>query len=258
MVEPKVTPIIVPERTKLTKEDVQKHIEIPGVTGWEIVGEPELPETFPAGVRPSATVTVKLPNGKTMKVEVPVIATPTGTPIVVPQGTTITPDDVKKHVNIPNESGWEIVEVGEIPTTETPGDKTAVKVKVKLPTGEVTELEVPVKVTPKRDSGSQQNNGDSNYKPTPQNVPSRPTAPEQPVAPVQPEQSTTPNQSATQAQSNATVATDTAAKPATPKYVEGQKELPNTGTEDNASLAALGLLGVLSGFGLVARKKKED
>ena len=149
VVEPKVTPIIVPERTKLTKEDVKKHIEIPGVTGWEIVGEPEFPETFPAGVRPSATVTVKLPNGKTIKVEVPVIATPTVTPIVVPQGTTITPDDVKKHVNIPKESGWEIVEVGEIPTTETPGDKTAVKVKVKLPTGEVIELEVPVKVTPK-------------------------------------------------------------------------------------------------------------
>ena len=149
VVEPKVTPIIVPERTKLTKEDVQKHIDIPGVTGWEIVGEPELPETFPAGVRPSATVTVKLPNGKTIKVQVPVIATPTVTPIVVPQGTTITPDDVKKHVNIPKESGWEIIEVGEIPTTETPGQKTAVKVKVKLPTGEVIELEVPVKVTPK-------------------------------------------------------------------------------------------------------------
>ena len=149
VVEPKVTPIIVPERTKLTKEDVQKHIDIPGVTGWEIVGEPELPETFPAGVRPSATVTVKLPNGKTIKVQVPVIATPTVTPIVVPQGTTITPDDVKKHVNIPKESGWEIIEVGEIPTTETPGDKTAVKVKVKLPTGEIIELDVPVKVTPK-------------------------------------------------------------------------------------------------------------
>ena len=149
VVEPKVTPIIVPERTKLTKKDVEKHIEIPGVTGWKIVGEPELPETFPAGVRPSATVTVKLPNGKTIKVEVPVIATPTVTPIVVPQGSTITPDDVKKHVNIPKESGWEIIEVGEIPTTETPGDKTSVKVKVKLPTGEVIELEVPVKVTPK-------------------------------------------------------------------------------------------------------------
>ena len=149
VVEPKVTPIIVPERTKLTKKDVEKHIEIPGVTGWEIVGEPELPETFPAGVRPSATVTVKLPNGKTIKVQVPVIATPTVTKIVVPQGTVITEADVKKHVDIPKESGWEIVEVGEIPTTETPGDKTAVKVKVKLPTGEVIELEVPVKVTPK-------------------------------------------------------------------------------------------------------------
>ena len=150
VVEPKVTPIIVPERTKLTKKDVEKHIEIPGVTGWEIVGEPEFPETFPAGVRPSATVTVKLPNGKTMKVQVPVIATPTVTPIVVPQGTPITKEDVKKHIDIPKESGWEIIEVGEIPTTETPGDKTAVKVKVKLPTGEVIELEVPVKVTPKQ------------------------------------------------------------------------------------------------------------
>lgn len=35
-------------------------------------------------------------------------------------------------------------------------------------------------------------------------------------------------------------------------------ELPNTGTEANANLAALGLLGALSGFGLLARKKKED
>ena len=48
------------------------------------------------------------------------------------------------------------------------------------------------------------------------------------------------------------------AAPSTPQYMDGQRELPNTGTEDNASLAALGLLGVLSGFGLVARKKKED
>ena len=306
VVEPKVTPIIVPERTKLTKKDVEKHIEIPGVTGWEIVGDPELPETFPAGVRPSATVTVKLPNGKTIKVEVPVIATPTVTPIVVPQGTTITPDDVKKHVNIPKESGWEIVEVGEIPTTETPGDKTAVKVKVKLPTGEVIELEVPVKVTPKEstdlipapvqpdqvvtyyvdengktispsENGAQSPKAVSGYEyqtttkdpngnlvhhykkvATPQ--PAGPTAPEQPAAPAEPGQPATPNQTqpAAPAQADATVATDTTAKPATPKYAEGQKELPNTGTEAHAGLAALGLLGALSGFGLLSRKKKED
>ena len=268
VVEPKVTEIIVPERTKLTKKDVENHIEIPGVDKWEIVGEPELPETFPAGVRPSATVTVKLPNGKTIKVDVPVIATPTTTPIEVPQGTTITPEDVKKHVNIPKESEWKIVKVGEIPTTETPGEKTAVKVKVKLPNGEEFEVEVPVKVTPKANPESQTNNGGgnggSNYRPAPQTPqtpqPAGPTAPDQPVTPTEPGQPATPNQTqpAAPAQADATVATDTTAKPATPKYVEGQKELPNTGTEDHANLAALGLLGVLSGFGLVARKKKED
>ena len=48
------------------------------------------------------------------------------------------------------------------------------------------------------------------------------------------------------------------AAPSTPQYMDGQRELPNTGTEDHASLAALGLLGVLSGFGLIARKKRED
>ena len=53
----------------------------------------------------------------------------------------------------------------------------------------------------------------------------------------------------------------TPAQPVQPTAVEeaeAKRELPNTGTEDNARLAALGLLGVLSGFGLVARKKKED
>ncbi|WP_261027716.1 mucin-binding protein [Streptococcus mitis] len=47
-------------------------------------------------------------------------------------------------------------------------------------------------------------------------------------------------------------------KQETPKYVEGQKELPNTGTEASASLASLGLLGALGGIGLLTRKKKED
>ena len=42
------------------------------------------------------------------------------------------------------------------------------------------------------------------------------------------------------------------------KSNDSQNVLPNTGTESNAILASLGLLGLLSGFGLVARKKKED
>ena len=54
-------------------------------------------------------------------------------------------------------------------------------------------------------------------------------------------------------------------KPTTPVPVahtvetkEDAPQLPNTGSEDHSSLAALGLVGVLSGFGLIARKKKED
>ena len=73
--------------------------------------------------------------------------------------------------------------------------------------------------------------------PSPAPVPVTPETPEQPVAPVTPEQP---------------------AEPATPQYMDGQRELPNTGTEANSSLAALGLLGALSGFGLIARKKRKD
>ncbi len=83
----------------------------------------------------------------------------------------------------------------------------------------------------------------------------RPVEPSQPVQPVSPQEPTSPEKPVAP---DMPVVPEQPKQPATPKYVEGQKELPNTGTEDNASLAALGLLGVLSGFGLVARKKKED
>ena len=67
--------------------------------------------------------------------------------------------------------------------------------------------------------------------------------------PAMPEQPAKPQVPATPAQP---------VQPTAVKEAEGKRELPNTGTEDHANLAALGLLGVLSGFGLVARKKKED
>ena len=86
--------------------------------------------------------------------------------------------------------------------------------------------------------------------PTP--TPVEPTQPAQPVSPQEPE---TPEQPVTP---EMPTVPEQPKQPATPKYVEGQKELPNTGTEANASLAALGLLGALGGFGLLARKKKED
>ena len=75
---------------------------------------------------------------------------------------------------------------------------------------------------------------------------SQPVQPVEPAIPAMPEQPTQPQVPATPVQ------------PTAVKEAEAKRELPNTGTEDNASLAALGLLGVLSGFGLVARKKKED
>ena len=149
IVTPKVSTIIVPQGTVITPEDVKNHIDLPKEPGWEIVEIGEIPSTIPAGVKPSVKVKVKLPNGRVIDLEVPIISTPKVTPIVVEVGTPITKDDVKKHIELPKEPGWEIVEVGEIPTTETPGQKTAVKVKVKLPTGEIVEVEVPVTVTPK-------------------------------------------------------------------------------------------------------------
>ena len=200
--------------TPLTPEDYTKGIKIP--EGGKVTNVENIPDLTTPGKKDPVKVTVELPNGKVITVEVPVTVTPKATPapretvkttpIVVEVGTPIGKDDVKKHVELPK--GAEIVEVGEIPATDTAGQKPSVKVKVKLPSGEIIEVEVPVTVIPKH---------------------------------VEP---STPNQPASQ--------------PSTPKNVEVQKELPNTGTEADSSLAALGLLGVLSGFGLVARKKKED
>ena len=294
IVTPTVRPIVVPQGTPITPDDVKGHIDLPKEPGWEIVEVGEIPTTIPAGVKPSVKVKVKVPTGEIIEVDVPVIVTPKVTPIVVEVGTPITKEDVKKKVDLPE--GWEIVEVGEIPTTETPGTKPVVKVKVKLPDGRIITVDVPVTVTPKSQNGGGviAQNGSStvqivteyldengnritsdkegkhnpialegyeyshsttdakgntlhHYKkvtnPINQEQPSAPdtpTSPEKPVAtPVQ--TSSTDSQQVAET----TVSND-------------KKELPNTGTEDKAGLASLGLLGMLGAFGLVARKKKED
>ena len=175
-VTPKVSTIIVPQGTVITPEDVKNHIDLPKEPGWEILEVGEIPSTVPAGVKPSVKVKVKLPNGKVIDLEVPVISTPKVTPIEVEVGTPITSEDVKKHVELPKEEGWEIVEVGEIPTTETAGQKPSVKVKVKLPTGEIVEVEVPVTVTPKATPTPRPE------KPSTPEVPATPEAPKAPVA----------------------------------------------------------------------------
>ena len=77
----------------------------------------------------------------------------------------------------------------------------------------------------------------------------KPVQPVEPATPAMPEQPAKPEVPATPAQP---------VREAQAAETEAKRELPNTGTEDNARLAALGLLGVLSGFGLLARKQKED
>ena len=295
IVTPTVRQIVVPQGTPITPDDVKGHIDLPKEPGWEIIEVGEIPTTIPAGVKPSVKVKIKVPTGEIIEVEVPIIVTPTVTPIVVEVGTPITKEDVIKKVGLPE--GWEIVEVGEIPTTETPGTKPVVKVKIKLPDGRIITVDVPVTVTPKSQNGGgviAQNGGstvqivteyldengnritsdkegkhnpielegyeyshsttDANgntlhhYKKVTNPInqeqpgaPETPTSPEKPVA--------TPVQ--TSSTDSKPVAVETA-------EANDKKELPNTGTEANASLAALGLLGALSGFGLLARKKKED
>ena len=141
---------------------------------------------------------------------------------VDPNGNPLKPVD-------PNDptKGYEVPDIPADPTQDTP----------------IKYIPVP---TPNNGGGN--NGGGGGNTPTPQPQPNPtpqpepspapvPVAPEQPVAPVTPEQP---------------------AEPATPQYMDGQRELPNTGTEANSSLAALGLLGALSGFGLIARKKRKD
>ena len=272
IVTPTVRQIVVPQGTPITPDDVKGHIDLPKEPGWEIVEVGEIPTTIPAGVKPSVKVKIKVPTGEIIEVDVPVIVTPTVTPIVVEVGTPITEEDVKKKVDLPE--GWEIVEVGEIPTTETPGAKPVVKVKVKLPDGRMITVEVPVTVTPKSQNGDSTVQIVTEYLDENENrITSDKEGKHNPIELEGYEFS----HSTTDAKGNTLhhykkvtpkapqaveeVPTTKPEQPSTPEVKStpvAKQELPNTGTEDKAGLASLGLLGMLGAFGLVARKKKED
>ena len=167
IVTPKTTPIVVKVGTPITQDDVKKHVDLP--EGWKITKVGEIPTTTTPGNKPSVTVEIELPDGRKVTVDVPVIVTPNVTPIVVEVGTPITQDDVKKHVDLPK--GWKITKVGEIPTTETPGEKPAVPVEIELPNGQKITVNVPVKVIEKQrvpenntnPNNTDNNNGNNNY-----------------------------------------------------------------------------------------------
>ena len=157
----KVTPIkdIVKKLgDPITNEDVEKHIQIP--EGGKIISIGDKPSTDIPGERPSVPVVIELPGGKRVTIKVPVIVIPKTTPIVVEVGTPITEDDVKKHVDLPE--GWKVTKVGEIPKTNTPGDKPSITVELELPDGRKVTVDVPVKVTPKSNHGDSQGNNQGN------------------------------------------------------------------------------------------------
>ena len=284
IVTPTVRQIVVPQGTPITPDDVKGHIDLPKEPGWEIVEVGEIPTTIPAGVKPSVKVKIKVPTGEIIEVDVPVIVTPKVTPIVVEVGTPITEEDVKKKVDLPE--GWEIVEVGEIPTTETPGAKPVVKVKVKLPDGRMITVDVPVTVTPKvtpvkptiKTKPIVVAVGDPVTKEDVElhidlpkgaeiveigEIPTTETPGEKPSVKVKVK---LPSGEIVEVEVPVIVTpkvtpTPRPEKPSTTEVKESKddsKVLPNTGTKGNASLLGLGILGALSGFGLLGRKKKED
>jgi len=131
-------------KTPLTPEDYTKGIKIP--EGGKVTNVENIPDLTTPGKKDPVKVTVELPNGKVITVEVPVTVTPIND-IVKNIGDPITNEDVEKNVKIPE--GGKIVSIGDKPGTDTPGVKPVVPVVIELPNGKQITVEVPVIVKPK-------------------------------------------------------------------------------------------------------------
>ena len=259
------------------------------------------PGTETPGEKDSVTVTIEYKDKggnviATKEVKVPVTVTPKVTPIVVEVGTPITKEDVKKHIELPNEKGWEIVEENwTIPTTETAGQKPSVKAKVKLPSGKEITVEVPVTVTPKKETPAPK----ETVKVTPivvevgtpvtkedvikhielpkgaeileiGEIPTTETAGQKPSVKVKVK---LPNGDVVEVEVPVTVVpkqtTPGTERPSTPEVKEntqtpkapvvkeGEKVLPNTGIADNNSVLAGFGLAILGLAGMVRRRKQK-
>ena len=120
---------------------------------------------------------------------------------------------------ITEEAVEEVITVGTKPKVEAP--------KVEAPKVEAPKVEAPKVETPKVEAPKVE-------------------APKAETPKVEVPKSKTPTEQSTKETSQ------------TPTSVASKREeLPNTGTENHANLVVLGLLGVLSGFGFLAHKKKE-
>ena len=311
---PKVSPegVVVPKDTdkatleKAVKDKVEEVAKnVKGLPEGVTVTVKETPLTTPGtetpGEKDSVTVTIEYKDKggnviATKEVKVPVTVTPKVTPIVVEVGTPITKEDVKKHIELPNEKGWEIVEENwTIPTTETAGQKPSVKAKVKLPSGKEITVEVPVTVTPKKETPAPK----ETVKVTPivvevgtpvtkedvikhielpkgaeileiGEIPTTETAGQKPSVKVKVK---LPNGDVVEVEVPVTVVpkqtTPGTERPSTPEVKEntqtpkapvvkeGEKVLPNTGIADNNSVLAGFGLAILGLAGMVRRRKQK-
>ena len=267
--QPNGNAIVTPKKPDGSTYPPKTTVEIPGENGTTItvtigdngsgeVPNDNLPKTNVPGTgkvtepnkKPSQPVDVTTPARKTPTVELkpdPKTGDVTVTP-KKPDGSTFPPGT---KVEIPGEDGPITVEIGQDGKGKVPNDKLP---KKDVPgTGKITEpgkpaVEVPNVTTPAKVTPA-----------TPETE--KPVAPVTPDTPVKPDTNggsgqdtpapATPTPNADQVDTKTTV--DNGAN-----SNDSQNVLPNTGTESNAALASLGLLGLLSGFGLVARKKKED
>ena len=311
---PKVSPegVVVPKDTdkatleKAVKDKVEEVAKnVKGLPEGVTVTVKETPLTTPGtetpGEKDSVTVTIEYKDKggnviATKEVKVPVIVTPKVTPIVVEVGTPITKEDVKKHIELPNEEGWEIVEENwTIPTTETAGQKPSVKVKVKLPSGKEITVEVPVTVTPKKETPAPR----QEVKVTPivvevgtpvtkedvikhielpkgaeileiGEIPTTETAGQKPsvkvkvklpngdIVEVEVPVTVVPKQTTPRPEKPSTPeAKENTQTPKAPVVKEGEKVLPNTGIADNNSALAGFGLAILGLAGMVRRRKQK-
>jgi len=122
----------------------------------------------------------------------------------------------------------------ETPKVETPKVETP---KVETPKVETPKVETPKVETPKVETPKVE---------TPKVDAPKVEAPKVEAPKIEVPKSKTPTEQSTKETSQ--IPTSVASK---------REELPNTGTEDHDNLVVLGLLGVLSGFGFLAHKKKE-
>ena len=217
----------VPGNAKIT-EPGKDPVEVPVVTTpAKLTPTVELEQDPNTG---NVTVTPKKPDGSTYppgtKVEIP---GKNGTPIVVIIG-----QDGKGKV--PNK---------DLPDREVPGNA-----KITEPGKDPVEVPVvttPAKRTPTVVLEQDPNTGNGTVTPATNGNSGQDTPAPTPTTPIP--DVVTPNAN----HEDTTDASDNGAK-----SNDSQNVLPNTGTESNATLASLGLLGILSGFGLALGKKKED